>query len=395
MRAGSPRLLREINDRAAIEALLRNGPLTRSELEGLIGLSKPATAQLLTRLETEGTVLRTGLRGGGRGPRAQLWAVNGALAHVAAVDLTPDAVDVAIADISGALLTEHRAPMPRTGVVEAFRAAVAKAASQAGLTPDALRHVVVGSPGAVDPADGGLDYAPHMPGWEGFDVPGALREALGTGVTVENDVNLVALEEMVAGRAVGVRNFVLVWPADAVGAAVVVNGVLLRGATGGAGEIDAMRVPDPANAETGTGRRGGRYGDLLDNAAVVKLARAHGLSARSGEAAVRKALGAGTPGREFLVDLARRIATGVANVVAVLDPELVLLSGDIAQAGGTALVDLVSAELRTLVVPRTAVRLAMVTGKPVRSGALHSALSVVREEVFGLPAATTEPFGPR
>src|SRR5688500_13721318 len=87
MRAGSPRLLREINDRAAIEALLRNGPLTRAELEGIIGLSKPATAQLLTRLEEEGTVLRTGLRGGGRGPRAQLWTVNGALAHVAAVDL--------------------------------------------------------------------------------------------------------------------------------------------------------------------------------------------------------------------------------------------------------------------------------------------------------------------
>jgi DNA-binding Lrp family transcriptional regulator len=84
MRAGSPRLLREINDRAAIEALLRNGPLTRSELEGLIGLSKPATAQLLTRLETAGTVVRNGLRGGGRGPRAQLWSVNGALAHIAA-----------------------------------------------------------------------------------------------------------------------------------------------------------------------------------------------------------------------------------------------------------------------------------------------------------------------
>ncbi|CAL9650886.1 N-acetylglucosamine repressor [Actinosynnema sp. ALI-1.44] len=396
MRAGSPRLLREINDRAAIEALLRNGPLTRSELEGVIGLSKPATAQLLTRLETEGTVLRNGLRGGGRGPRAQLWTVNGALAHVAAIDLTPDTVDVAIADISGTLLTEHSAPMPRTDVLEAFHGAVTKAANQAGLSPEALHHVVVGSPGAVDPTTGRLNYAPHMPGWEGFDIPGTLQELLGTSVTVENDVNLVALEEMIAGRASGVKDFVLLWPADAVGAAVVVNGVLLRGATGGAGEIDAMQVPDHATAETGTDRTGGRYGDLLDSAAIVKLARAHGVSARTGHAAVRKALSEGTAGREFLVDLARRIATGVANVIAVLDPELVLLSGDIAHAGGTTLADLVAAELRTLVVPRTPVQLALVTGKPVRSGALHSALSVVREQVFGLPAATTEPFrGPR
>ncbi|PSL50678.1 putative NBD/HSP70 family sugar kinase [Saccharothrix carnea] len=392
MRAGSPRLLREINDRAAIEALLRNGPLTRAELEGIIGLSKPATAQLLTRLEDDGTVLRTGLRGGGRGPRAQLWTVNGALAHVAAVDLTPDAVDIAIADISGATLTEHRAPMPKTGVLEAFHGAVTKAAAQVGLTTDALHHVVVGSPGAVDPATGRLDYAPHMPGWADRNIPEELEALLDTSVTVENDVNLVALEEMITGRAVGVKDFVLLWPADAVGAAVVVNGVLLRGATGGAGEIDAMRVPDHAHADTGTERTGSRYGDLLDSAAIARLARAHGVSARTGQDAVAKALSEGPAGREFLVDLARRIATGVANVVAVLDPELVLLSGEIAQAGGTALADLVAAELRELVVPRTPVRLALVTGKPVRSGALHAALSVVREQVFGLPAATTEPF---
>ncbi|XVS64896.1 ROK family transcriptional regulator [Actinosynnema sp. CA-299493] len=392
MRAGSPRLLREINDRAAIEALLRNGPLTRAELEGIIGLSKPATAQLLTRLEEEGTVLRDGLRGGGRGPRAQLWKVNGALAHVAAISLTPDAVDVAIADISGATLTEHRAPMPKTGVLEAFRGAVAKAVAQAGLTTDALHHVVVGSPGAVDPTTGRLNYAPHMPEWENKNIPEELEALLDTPVTVENDVNLVALEEMIAGRAVGVRNFVLLWPADAVGAAAVVNGVLLRGATGGAGEIDAMRVPDHAHADTGTERTGSRYGDLLDSPSVARLAHAHGVSARTGQVAVEKALSEGPAGREFLVDLARRVATGVANVVAVLDPELVLLSGEIAQAGGTTLADLVAAELRRLVVPRTPVELALVTGKPVRSGALHSALSVVREQVFGLPAATTEPF---
>ncbi|WP_329788087.1 ROK family protein [Lentzea sp. DG1S-22] len=393
MRAGSPRLLREINDRAAIEALLRNGPLTRSELEGLIGLSKPATAQLLTRLETASTVVRDGLRGGGRGPRAQLWSVNGALAHVAAVDLTPETVDIAIADISGAVLTEHKAPMPvKHGVLDAFVSAVGKACGQAGLSPDQLLHVVVGCPGAVNPANGELGYAPHLPGWSGFDVPGRLRERLATSVSVENDVNLVALEEMVAGRAAEVRDFVVIWPADLVGAAVVVNGVLLHGASGGAGEIDGLMIPDRAYADTGTDRSGGTFGELLSSTSICKLARAHGLPARNGHGAVRKALAAGPAGREFLGDLARRMATGVAGVVAVLDPELVLLSGDIAQAGGTTLNDLVAAELRQLVVPRTPVQLALVTGKPVRSGALHSALAFAREQVFGLPAATTAPF---
>ncbi|MCP2164754.1 ROK family transcriptional regulator [Goodfellowiella coeruleoviolacea] len=390
MRAGSPRLLREINDRAAIEMLLRHGPLTRAELESLIGLSKPATAQLLTRLENSNTVLRAGLRGGARGPRSQLWTVNGALAHVAGVDLTPQAVDVAIADITGAVLTEHHAAMPKGGntaeVLRAFVDAVRTAAGQAGLDLDALHHVVVGSPGAVDPATGKLGFAPHLPGWEGFDLPGRLRDLLGAPVTVENDVNLVALEEMIAGRAQHVRDFVLVWPADAVGAAVVINRVVLRGATGGAGEIDGMFVPDRARADTGTDRAGTRFGDLLSSAAISKLARAHGLSARTGYGAVRRALTDGVAGREFLGDLARRIATGIAGMVSVLDPELVLLSGEISHAGGSLLCDLVAAELRRLVVPRTPVELSLVTGKAVRSGALRSGLSVLREQVFGLPA---------
>ena len=78
--------------------------------------------------------------------------------------------------------------------------AVGKACGQAGLHSDQLLHVVVGCPGAVNPANGELAYAPHLPGWSGFDLPGRLREQLATSVSVENDVNLVALEEMVAGR---------------------------------------------------------------------------------------------------------------------------------------------------------------------------------------------------
>jgi predicted NBD/HSP70 family sugar kinase len=372
-RTGSPRLLREINDRAAIETLLASGAMTRAELEEVIGLSKPATAQLLARLEEDGMVVRTGLRGGGRGPRAQMWAVNGGVGYVAAVALTAELIDVAIADITGSLLAEHSAPMPKENSLQVFRETVQKTAALAGLTLDALSHVVVGTPGAVDPATGHLGFAPHLPGLSAVDLPSTLRELLGTSVSIENDINLAALEEMSSGKAVGVRNFVLFWPADEIGSAVVVNGVLLRGVTGGAGEIDSMQVP------------GGRYGDQVDSEAIVALAAEHGIDESSGLEAVAHALNAGTEGRAFLTALAHRIALGLANVVCVLDPELVLLSGGVAHAGGETLCDLVAAELLKLVVPRTPVHLAQITANPVRAGALHSALAVAREQVFGLP----------
>ncbi|MEU3650384.1 ROK family transcriptional regulator [Lentzea sp. NPDC034063] len=372
-RTGSPRLLREINDRAAIETLLRSGAMTRAELEEVIGLSKPATAQLLARLEEDGMVVRTGLRGGGRGPRAQMWAVNGGVGYVAAVALTAELIDVAIADITGSLLAEHSAPMPKENTLQAFRETVQKATALAGLKLDALAHVVVGTPGAVDPSTGHLGFAPHLPGLVDVDLPSTLRELFGTSVSIENDINLAALEEMSSGKAAGVRNFVLFWPADEIGSAVVVNGVLLRGVTGGAGEIDSMQVP------------GGRYGDQVDSDAIVELAAEYGIKESSGLEAVAHALNAGTEGRAFLTVLAHRIALGLANVVCVLDPELVLLSGGVAHAGGETLCDLVAAELLKLVVPRTPVYLAQITANPVRSGALHSALAVAREQVFGLP----------
>ncbi|WP_329789626.1 ROK family transcriptional regulator [Lentzea sp. DG1S-22] len=371
-RTGSPRLLREINDRAAIETLLRTGAMTRAELEEVIGLSKPATAQLLARLEEDGMVVRTGLRGGGRGPRAQMWAVNGGVGYVAAVALSAELIDVVIADITGSLLAEHSAPMPGENTLRVVRETVQKAAALAGLSLDALAHVVVGTPGAVDPSTGHLGFAPHLPGLVDVDLPSTLRELLGTSVSIENDINLAALEEMSSGKAVGVRNFVLFWPADEIGSAVVVNGVLLRGVTGGAGEIDSMQVP------------GGRYGDQVDSDAIVELAAEYGIVRPTGLEAVAHALNAGTEGKAFLTALAHRIALGLANVVCVLDPELVLLSGAVAHAGGETLCDLVAAELVELVVPRTPVHLAQITAKPVRSGALHSALAVARERVFGL-----------
>ncbi|MEC3978787.1 ROK family transcriptional regulator [Amycolatopsis sp. H20-H5] len=380
-------MLREINDRAAVEALLREGALTRSELELAIGLSKPATAQLLTRLEQENVVGKAGVRGGSRGPRAQLWQVNGSLAYVAAVDLTPHEADFVVADVAGSVLAEHRVPLPvhaGADVVGTFGAALERVTLAAGLTMSDLRNVVIGAQGAFDPRTGLLSSAPHIPGWLGFDVPGRLSAELGVDVTLENDVNLVAIEEMTAGRAAGLDDFVMVWLSEGVGGAVVVGRRLLRGATGGGGEIDWMRVPDPASKYTGEQppRAGTRFGDLVASPAIVRLAAAHGIIADTGWDAV--SLAQQQNSAEFLDDLARRVAGGVAGLVAVVDPELVLLCGDTSRAGGESFAQLVAARLHEISVPRTPVGVASVQGNAVRAGALQSALATAREDVFGV-----------
>ena len=384
-------MLREINDRAAIEVLLRDGPLTRAELEVAIGLSKPATAQLLTRLEHEDLVVKDGVRGGGRGPRAQLWAANGRLAYVAAVDLTPHIADFVVADVVGTVLAEHQVPLPvheGADVVGTFGKALSRVTAKAGLTLPELAHVVIGAQGAFDPRTGLISSAPHIPGWLGFDVPRRLSDDLGIDVMIENDVSLVAVEEMTVGNLQDVDDFVMVWLSEGVGGAVVIGRRLLRGATGGGGEIDWMRVPDPVSVDTGDAwpAAGARFGNLVDSPAIVRLATAHGVAAQTAWEAVTEAKRQGAEG--FLDDLARRVAGGVASLIAVADPQLVLLCGDTSRAGGEEFAGRVAARLHELVLPRTPVGVASVQGNAVRAGALQSALATAREDVFGVVTPT-------
>ena len=101
MRPGTPRLLRGMNDRAALDLLLEHGPLSRTRLGELTGLSKPTASQLLARLERAGLVVATGVSEGGPGRNAQLYEINPASAYVAALDVTPARIVAAVADVSG------------------------------------------------------------------------------------------------------------------------------------------------------------------------------------------------------------------------------------------------------------------------------------------------------
>jgi DNA-binding Lrp family transcriptional regulator len=240
---GTPRLLRVINDRAALELLLERGPLTRAQLGELTGLSKVTASQLVERLEERALVARVGEQVGGRGPNAQLYAIVPSSAYVIGVEVGPRQVVAASADITGTItarveVSAHDADDP-VGVVHA---AVIEAAANAGAPWDRVRRVVLGTPGLVDPTTGDIAYAFDLPQWQ-HGLLAALRADLKLPVTFENDVNLAAVAESSAGAARGVDDFALIWIDRGVGLAVVLGGRLHRGAAGAAGEIGYLPVP--------------------------------------------------------------------------------------------------------------------------------------------------------
>ncbi|MEV7773316.1 ROK family transcriptional regulator [Kitasatospora sp. NPDC086791] len=383
--AGTPSLLRAINDRAALELLLENGPLSRTQIGTLTGLSKPTASQLLARLESAGLVLPVGTTAGGPGPNAQLYQVNPAAGYVAGLDVTNSGIRVAVADITGTTLAEHTVTtkgVPAAETVPRVAAAVAGTVRAAGIAEDGLRTVAIGLGGAPDPVTGKLRYASHLPGWHSPRLVEELSEAIGAPVSIENDVNLAAVAEQASGAAAGFEDFVLLWAEAGVGAAIVIAGRLHRGFTGGAGEVGYMPVPDSPVEWDSRRRNFGGYQALVGAPAVRVLAREHGLGAPTAEESIAKALATPGAGDAFLAELAGRLAVGLTVIVAVVDPQLVVLSGAVPSAGGERLRALVEDELARLSIARPEVRSSALSGSPVLLGALQRALSDAREAVF-------------
>ncbi|HET6479339.1 MAG TPA: ROK family transcriptional regulator [Actinoplanes sp.] len=385
---GTPRLLRALNDRAALELLLNRGPLTRAQLGEMTGLSKVTASQLVERLEQRGLVRRVGEQAGGRGPNAQLYAVTPGSAHVIGVEVGPDRVVAACADITGTIIGRvEQSTKDTDDPVGVVHNAVVQAATDAGTDMSSVRRVVLGTPGLVDPASGEISFAWDLPRWH-RGLLDDLRRDLSTPVVFGNDVNMAAIAESTTGAAAGVRDFALIWIGRGVGLASVIDGRLHQGSTGAAGEIGYLpvagaEVPRHSGRKATKGGVRGAFQSIAGADAVKAIGKKYGFRGAEAADVVRGAVEAGPAGEPVLDELARRLALGVAATCVVLDPPLVVLAGEVSRAGGPALAARVEQEVAAITLVNPHVVITGVESEPVLHGALHTALAAVRDEVFG------------
>ncbi|WP_420717787.1 ROK family protein [Streptomyces sp. H27-S2] len=367
----SPSTARAINDRLALRLLQDAGPLTANQLKTRTGLSRPSVADLVERLTGAGLIEVAGESGEQRrGPNAKLYGIVAHRAHLAALDVRTDSVTAVITDLLGHPLAEAALPVGAPGdAVEALL----RTARDAGAAD--LHTVVIGAPGLVAPATGELRDSSGLPAWH-RDLVAALQRSLPAVVVVENETNLAALAEQRLGAARDLDSFVLLWLGAGVGAAVVLDGRLRRGASGGAGEIGFLPVPGTGGLPSATDCGGGFHA-LAGRDAVTGLARAHGFRGPAEEAV------AGVAGEPFLDALAERLALGAAAVVAVLDPGCVVLGGELGLAGGPPLAARVARRLATLTPLPTEVRATSLGGPAVLAGARLAAREAAQDVLFG------------
>jgi Transcriptional regulator/sugar kinase len=381
---GTPSWLREQNERTALALLLEHGVLTRNRLGELSGLSKPTAGQIVSRLESVGLIEVVGEVSAGRGPNAASYGVRADRVLGVAIDIDETTIRSTVVDAAGA---EH--PVVETSIAAGtgrkdersaasdIRGAIGAACSAARANMDGVRVVSIGVQGSIDPRNDELSFIDTLPGWPRRGIRAHLESSLGRQVLIDNDVNLAAIAERSEGAGAGSGSFALLWMGEGLGLAVDLGGTVHRGASGGAGEIGYLPVPQAASA---IDPRAADLQDLIGGETIVGIARENGMA---GTAASIVAALSDHPAREALLTaVAPRIALGVVPVLAILDPELIVLGGPIGTAGGELLAGLVRAEIARTTPWHPGVTRSTVPEFPVLRGAREVLVHQVRQRLF-------------
>jgi predicted NBD/HSP70 family sugar kinase len=341
-----------------INALREHGMVSRAEIARRTGLSRSTVSSLVSELQSDGLVIEreeAGAAHGEQGGRPPILLSFDASAGAAVgIDFGHSHVRVAVSDLSSNILAERAAPMDIDHAsAESMDVAVElvdEALDEAGVDRSRVIGAGVGLPGPIDQADGVTGSSAILPGWVGVDAGAEMRRRLGVPVSVDNDANLGALAELTHGAGRGATDLVYLKVSSGIGAGLILGGQLYRGAGGMAGELGHVLV-DPEGAVCRCGNRGCLETAASTGALLELLRRSHG------ELTVAEMLRLAHDGdlgcRRVIADAGRVVGSAAAFVFNMLNPQRLIVGGDLAEAGDL-LLDGVRSSLRLAALPAAA-----------------------------------------
>jgi predicted NBD/HSP70 family sugar kinase len=372
-----------------IAALRDKGPLSRADIARDAALSRATVSSVLGELQDAGLV--TEANGTppetGHGRPASLLRLDPSAGIAVGIDFGKRHLRVAVADLGHRVLAERREDMqPDEAAAEDMDLAadvVEELLAEAGVERSSGIGVGMGIPGPIDPESGELGSSTILPGWMGVRAREAMSERLGLEVSVDNDANLGVLAEWTWGAAQGCGNAVYVKASTGIGAGLILEGRLFHGAGGTAGEI-GHTIIDPTGPVCRCGNRG-CLEMLVGAPALIELLRpTHGeLSIRELVAAARDDSAAP---RRVIAEAGTAIGTAAANLCNVINPERIVVGGDLAAADELLLAPLREA-LERSAIPSAARDVEVVRGTLGERAAVLGAVALVLRdpayELFG------------
>jgi len=382
--AGTPSLLRAINERTVLEGVRQVGPVSRAQLARETALSKPTVSQALAALLESGLVREAGRSSGGKGPTAVLYELNPRAGWVVGIDVGRHWVRAAIADVTGEFVARRDEPAKVRSaktLITQIGTIARGLASDAGIGWRQVTFATVGSPGVFEADRGHVALAYSLPGWGRQGLVEAVQHELGTKIAFENDVNLAALGEQWHGLGKGVDNFVYLHLGTGVGMGLVLNGELYRGSGGAAGEVGYLPLVG-TDLRDPTSRRRGPLDAAGSAAGVVDTARRLGMTAPlTAKKVFAEARRGDRKAKRVVAAEAARIALAIAAVASVVDPELVILGGGIG-GNGDLLLEPVQREMYALSPFRPRIETSALREEATLYGSVSMSLQAAQDQLF-------------
>jgi predicted NBD/HSP70 family sugar kinase len=316
--------------------LLRDGaPRTRAELAKSTGLARSTIAARVDELMRVGliTPVADAVSTGGRPPSQ--FALNPAAKVVVAADLGASHATVAITDLAGTVLAEQTETLDIAQGPEIVLTWLVEGATALLKRVDrSVRNVAaigIGVPGPVEHSTGKPANPPIMPGWDRFDIPGWIQQHMNVPVLVDNDVNIMALSE----RSIAwpnTSNLLFVKVATGIGAGLISDGHLQRGAQGVAGDIGHVQVARGGDVPCTCGNRGCLEA-LASGPAIARALSAQGLDAHTGSDVVDLVKRGNIEAIQAVRQAGRDIGEVLTTCVSLVNPSVIAIGGSMARVG--------------------------------------------------------------
>ncbi|HEY5820903.1 MAG TPA: ROK family transcriptional regulator [Propionibacteriaceae bacterium] len=310
-------LVRQVTDRHVLDQLLGRDELTRAEIAARTGISKPTISESVRRLVAAGLVAEAGRQVGKRGPSGTYYRLRPDLGLALAVVTGPAGVVVEAHDLHGGLVRrverEIKAPIDTAHLGPVITEAVTEAIDNSGR----VRGCAVSLAGPVDQATGRLvrlAYSPFL--LDELDPRVLLADLVAAPVEVDNDVNWAALAEHDHGSATDLRHFCYLYLGTGLGAAVMVEGAVVHGGGGLAGEIAHVRTVGPGGGSLTLQQCFEAWQLVIPGTVAVDLDRVSAVL-----------VGATLADRQLRDEIVEAVAGVIGSMTALLNPQAVLIGG--------------------------------------------------------------------
>jgi N-acetylglucosamine repressor len=337
-------LLRDLNVSLLIELVRRSGSISRADLARQSLLSAPTVSTIVDKLLERGILIEvsTAPSSGGRPP--VLLSVDPKAGYVVGIKLRGDGLTTVVCDLAAQIVATQEIMIPLVGdpvaALEAIELEVKRILRSAKVPRSKVLGVGIGLSGIVETSHGVCNFS-HLLGWRDVEVAAPLRRHLGMPVWVDNDVNTLAVAEKWAGDAHDARDFVTLTVGRGIGLGIVIDRSLYRGANGATGEFGHMIV-EPGGSKCECGRFGCLEAMVGEDALRRRVGERHGRTLTRDEL-IGLVVSGDDAALEVIESAGRKLGLAVANMITLLNPEMLIICGEGTELGAPFLDPIVTA----------------------------------------------------